>query len=304
MLSVILHFQPKEDSLETILYCNGGARAWKDTRKLVRSLGFLESMVWIAVRLGAFVIKRLRVYFYCQGQKLMDKFKSVIPSGCSKTKIRATRRDSHRPREETLGSTLGEEATGYVTVDPEGRAMRYDEMNVMSQIAAAPASTVDMWVKEDGQKKWKRVGRVDTEEDQDLDDRWKHDLHHGTDHIKNSFVKQSDPHFDARVFIAKHPHGTGSCFAEAQTGKPQKYVSARLLSMEKWFRSNAQWCFFQLDRYIKSKLFFHKRYKARATGQPEPKPKTADIYETLYGTVQPATLPESAAPSSKNTPLP
>ncbi len=170
--------------------------------------------------------------------------------------------------------------------------MRYDEMSVMSQIVAAPASTVDLLVKE-GQSKWKQVGTVNTEDDGDLDAQWKNDLQHGTNHLKNSFVRQGDPHFDARVFIAKHPHGTGSCFAEAQTAKPQKYVVARLLSMEKWFRSNAQWCFLQLDRYIKSRLFFNKRYKAKATGQVvEPKPN-ADIYETLYGSVQPASLPES-----------
>jgi len=49
-------------------------------------------------------------------KKLMDKFRSVIPEDCSKKKIRATRRDSLRSREEQLGSTLGEEATGYVTI--------------------------------------------------------------------------------------------------------------------------------------------------------------------------------------------
>ena len=54
----------------------------------------------------------------------MDRFRSVIPEGNLKAKIRATRRDSLRPREETLSSTLGEEATGYVTVDPDsGRVM-------------------------------------------------------------------------------------------------------------------------------------------------------------------------------------
>ncbi len=203
-----------------------------------------------------------------------------------------------------MGTTLGEEATGYVTVDPDsGRVMRYDEMQVMSQIVAAPASTVDLLVKK-GQSTWKKVGTVNTEDDQDLDAQWKNDLHHGANHLKNSFVRQCDPHFDARVFIAKHPHGTASCFAEAQSGKPHKYVTARLLSLERWFRSNAQWCFLQLDRYIKSKLFFHKRYKAKATGQTaeaHPKSKTADIYETLYGTVQPASLPESLALRGKKT---
>ena len=233
----------------------------------------------------------------------MDKFRTLIPTGSCKTKIRATRRDSHRPREETLASTLGEEATGYVTVDPDsGRVMRYDEMQVMSQIVAAPASTVDLLVKEN-QGRWKKVGTVKTDEDQDLNATWKNDLHHGANHLKDSFVRQCDPHFDAKVFIAKHPHGTGSCFAEAQGGKPQKYVTSRLLSMERWFRSNAQWCFLQLDRYIKKKLFFHKRYKAKATGQPHTVNKTADIYETLYGTVQPATLPESDALRSKKTRL-
>lgn len=229
-------------------------------------------------------------------QKLMDKFRNVIPEGCTKAKIKATRRDALRPREETLGSTLGEECTGYVTVDPDsGRVMRYDEMKVMSQIVAAPASSVELRVQDTETRRWKRVGLVETQQDADLDEQWKNDLHQGTEHVKNSFVRHSDPHLDARVFIAKHPYGTGSCFAEPGSGRPQKYVISRLTSIEQWFRRNSQWGFFQLDRLIKSKLFWHKRSKAKSTGQSQPAPKTQDIYETLYGSVQPACIPESTA---------
>jgi hypothetical protein len=169
-------------------------------------------------------------------KKLMAKFATVIPEGSTKARIRASRRDTLKPREEQLGSTLGEEASGLVTVDLEGRVMRYDEMNVMSQIVAAPASTVDLLVQSG--KGWRRAGSVDTETDPDLDAKWKSDLARGTEHIKDTWVRGNDFHLDSKTFPSKHCYGTGSMYCEPGSGRPQKYCASRLVSLEQWFRRN------------------------------------------------------------------
>jgi hypothetical protein len=54
------------------------------------------------------------VYESFQGacKKLMDRFQSVLPEGCHRARIRATRRESREPKEGTIGETLGEEAQG------------------------------------------------------------------------------------------------------------------------------------------------------------------------------------------------
>ena len=59
---------------------------------------------------------------------LLSKFKSVIPEGSSRARIRATRRESRQPHEEQLGSTLGEEGFGLVVVDCTGMPMKYDKL--------------------------------------------------------------------------------------------------------------------------------------------------------------------------------
>ena len=51
---------------------------------------------------------------------LMSRFKSVIPEGCHRARIRATRRESHDVHEGTLSETLGDESTGMVVVDASG----------------------------------------------------------------------------------------------------------------------------------------------------------------------------------------
>ena len=52
--------------------------------------------------------------------KLMTRFKSVIPEGCLRARIRATSRESHDNKEGTLADTLGDEHSGMVVVDAAG----------------------------------------------------------------------------------------------------------------------------------------------------------------------------------------
>ena len=68
--------------------------------------------------------------------QLMDKFRSVIPEGCLRARIRATNRESREPIEGDLGETLGEEAIGMVVVDSAGHPMKYDALNVFSDVVA------------------------------------------------------------------------------------------------------------------------------------------------------------------------
>ena len=68
--------------------------------------------------------------------QLMDKFRSVIPEGYLRARIRATNRESREPIEGELGETLGEEAIGMVVVDSAGHPMKYDALNVFSDVVA------------------------------------------------------------------------------------------------------------------------------------------------------------------------
>ena len=58
--------------------------------------------------------------FHNACQHLMGRFKSVMPEGCLRARIRATRRESHRPKEGCLADTLGDEAHGMVVVEAGG----------------------------------------------------------------------------------------------------------------------------------------------------------------------------------------
>ena len=58
--------------------------------------------------------------FYAAAGTLMDKIKSVLPEGSTKCRIRLSKRETNTPTVETLHSTLGEESTGMVFLDPTG----------------------------------------------------------------------------------------------------------------------------------------------------------------------------------------
>jgi len=52
--------------------------------------------------------------------QLMDKFRSVLPEGSTRARIRSTKRETREHYETELGSTLGQESVGMVVVDLSG----------------------------------------------------------------------------------------------------------------------------------------------------------------------------------------
>ena len=70
-----------------------------------------------------------------------------------------------------------------VVVDFDGHVMRYDQMNVMESIVAAPANTLEIEVPGPRGKGWRRTdSSIDTADDPELDDEWRKDLAVGARH--------------------------------------------------------------------------------------------------------------------------
>ncbi len=74
----------------------------------------------------------------------MTRFKSVLPEGCLRARIRATRRESHNPQVGCLGDTLGEEAHGMIVVDAGGHPLKYDSLSVMEDVVATQTSRLEI----------------------------------------------------------------------------------------------------------------------------------------------------------------
>jgi len=235
------------------------------------------------------------VYESFQGAcgKLMEKFKSVIPEGCLRARIRATNRESREPIEGELGETLGDEAIGMVIVDSSGHPMKYDALNVFSDVVATQRARIEVDVPGPGGRGWRRTGsQVDTQDD--LDDAWRQELSDGTRHLQEeTWVPANDPHYDARVFPCVHPHGTGSLLAEVGSGGTQRFSRNRLMLLESWFRRSALWGFWALNRLIQTELFFKNRKRQEAGRQGASVVNDPDPIVRLFGTAQPSDIPES-----------
>ena len=74
--------------------------------------------------------------FGIASKKLMSKFKSMIPEGSHRARIRAFNREVRTPKEGCLGDTLGDEPDGMVIVDFDGHKMKYDQMRVFEGVIA------------------------------------------------------------------------------------------------------------------------------------------------------------------------
>ena len=227
--------------------------------------------------------------------KLMSRFRSVIPEGCSRARIRATRRECREPTEGTLGDTLGDEATGMVVVDAAGHPLKYDALTVFESVVATQSARLEMEVPGPQGRGWQRTGSfVDTQGDAILDDAWRGDLALGSQHIQEeTWVPANDPHYDARVFPVVHPYGTGSLLAEVGSGGTQRHARNRLMLLQSWFRRSALWSFWFLNRLIQTELFF-KNKRRRATGRKGGSSAAdPDPIVRLFGTAQPSDIPES-----------
>ena len=175
---------------------------------------------------------------------LMGRLRSVLPEGSTRCRIRASAREGREPQQGTLLDTLGDETVGYVMIDPSCNGaqlcvcvarcakpvasgalrccsvltqgispMRYSEMDILNGIIGK--SSVRLCV-EDAllNKSWRKVGK----RIEGLDDKWCEDFSRGVQLLKQTWVKATEPHYDAKVFPHSHPYGTGSLLSELGSG--------------------------------------------------------------------------------------
>jgi hypothetical protein len=182
--------------------------------------------------------------FHKACQKLMGRFKSVLPEGCLRARIRATRRESPHAKEGTLADTLGDESHGLIVVDRGGIPVNYSSLDLWEQIVASQHSRLEVEVPTGGQG-WSRTGSsVDVAEDPALDSRWQRHIQAGAQHLREeTYVRFSEPHMDAKLFPHVHPYGTGSLLSELGSGSPHRHAKNRLLLIQSWFRRSALWGF-------------------------------------------------------------
>ena len=145
-------------------------------------------------------------------QKLASKFKTLLPEGSVKLRVRATPpRSSRAAREETLEDTLGAESTGMVEIDFQGHPLLYNKLEMYSSIVAEHTQCrldVDYRQELGG---WRRAGTLDTADFDDLDAAWRSDLRRGIEHVRDqTFVRAFDAHYDATAAGRTDAQGTGT----------------------------------------------------------------------------------------------
>ena len=121
-------------------------------------------------------------------RQLMGRFRSVLPEGCLRARIRATRRESHHPKEGCLADTLGEEAHGMVVVDAGGHPMKYDALTIMEDVVATQTSRIEIDVPGEGGRGWQRTGSVvDIASDDTLGPQWRRDISQAAQHLRDAW---------------------------------------------------------------------------------------------------------------------
>ena len=229
--------------------------------------------------------------FHAAAGKLMNKIKTVLPEGSTQCRIRLSKRETHTPTISTLRETLGEENEGMVFLDPTGIPIKYDQMEIFKDAIGAASCRIAVDVPY--QKSWKRSGLV-IDTNTVFDEKWKHDISKGAEHIlQTTYITASDCHLDAKLWPSMHPYGTGSLWAEVQSGGTHRLVKNRLLCIQSSFRMNNLYSFWYLHRIITRELFF-RNYMVQSRGASAADP-SSDPMTKLYGTVMPASIPESTA---------
>ena len=64
----------------------------------------------------------------------MGRFKSVLPEGCLRARIRGTKRETQNVKDGTLPDTLGDESHGLIVVDRGGVPMKYSNLTLYEQM--------------------------------------------------------------------------------------------------------------------------------------------------------------------------
>ena len=118
----------------------------------------------------------------------MAAFRTHLPEGSLKARIRATTRESKKASDGHLGDQLGEESTGMVTIDFQGHPLQYDMLQVYHDIVAQHTHCrLDLEAQGD-RGGWRRVSSINTEDEPQLDDNFRSDLRQGVRHLQNCTV--------------------------------------------------------------------------------------------------------------------
>ena len=143
--------------------------------------------------------------------------------------------------------------------------MKYDALTVMEDIVATQTSRLEIDVPGEGGRGWSRTeSSIEVGDDATLDEQWRQDICSGARHLREeSYVRVSEPHYDAKVWPVVHPYGTGSMLAEPGAGSAHKHAKNRLVLIQSWFRKSALWSFWFLNRLITSELFFTNKKRQK-----------------------------------------
>ena len=182
-----------------------------------------------------------------------------------------------------------------VVVDPTCISpMKYDQLEILNGIIAK--SSVRIVVGDAlHNKTWRKVNApVDTSF---LDDQWRKEFTTGAQQLlKETWVKATEPHYDAKVFPNMHPYGTGSLSSEIGSGGANgipRLCRNRLLLVQSCFRNNSLWVFWNLQRMITSQLFHQEALKKKQSRRHTSSADDKDPVTRHFGTVMPSCIPES-----------
>ena len=122
----------------------------------------------------------------------MGRFKSVLPEGCLRARIRGTKRETFNAKEGTLADTLGEESHGLIVVDRGGIPMKYTDLTLLEQTVASQHSRIEIDVPGEGGRGWSCTGSaLDLANDPGLGAEWRRDIQTGAQHLREETYVRS-----------------------------------------------------------------------------------------------------------------
>ena len=129
-----------------------------------------------------------------------------------------------------------------------------------------------------------------------LNEKWREGIVRGAEHLREeTYVRFTEPHYDAKAWPHMHPYGTGSVFAEPGSGNAKNHAKNRLALIQSWFRRSALWGFWFLNRIIVSDLYFTNRRRQEAGRHGASAGTEKDPITKLYGKTEPSHIPETSA---------
>ena len=116
----------------------------------------------------------------------MAAFRTHLPEGSLKARIRATTRKSKKASDGHLGDQLGEE-------DFQGHPLQYNMLQVYHNIVAQHTHCrLDLEAQGD-RGGWRRASSINTEDEPQLDDNFRSDLRQGVRHLQTgTYVTASE----------------------------------------------------------------------------------------------------------------